>query len=248
MLKSIMQIFFVLILVNAICLPGLAAVRIPRNLDDKDRQAATRILGWGTAGKLLADPFPLGGYSGLEIGVSIVSVPVDDLSRLGAKNVGQQDDFTYPKISIGKGLYNNIDTWLHFIPYSEASGLSEYGGIVRWCFVEAKFFPGTFSLVAHGNAANITNTFSSQTAGADLITGINIGNIGFYLGGGKVYSTARFIGGATGVTDTLRDEITSVEGFHSVLGGSLKLQNLFGVLQIDLYTQPIFSTKIGIKF
>lgn len=224
------------------------AVRIPRNLDDKDRQTATKILGWGTAGKLLADPFPLGGYSGLEVAVSIISVPVDDLSRLGAKNVGAQDSFTYPKISIGKGMYNNIDTWLHFIPYSEATGLSEYGGIFRWCFVEAKFFPGTFSFVAHGNAANITNTFSSQTAGADLITGINIGNIGFYLGGGRVYSTARFIGGATGVTDTLKDEITTVQGFHSVIGGSWKLQSLFAVLQIDLYTQPIFSTKFGVRF
>lgn len=224
------------------------AVRIPKNLDQKDRETATKILGWGTASKLLADPFPLGGYSGLELGVSFISVPVDDLSRLGSKNVGPQDDFTFPKISVGKGLYNNIDSWVHFIPYSESTGLSEYGGIFRWCFIEAKFFPGTFSLVAHGNAANITNTFSSQTAGADLITGINIGRIGFYLGGGRIYSTARFIGGVTGVTDTLKDETVSVEGFHSVLGASLKLQNLFAVVQIDLYTLPIFSTKFGFRF
>lgn len=238
----------VIILLNAVT--SLAAIELPRNMDESDRKQAARILGWGTAGKLLSDPYPLGGYSGLELGVTIESIPTDDLSRLGDKNIASQENFTYPKISIGKGMYNNIDAWLHFIPFDAETGLSEYGGIFRWCFFQAKFFPGTFALIVHGNAANVSNKLASQTGGADLVTGINIGNIGLYLGGGKVSTTARFFGGPpdVGVTDTGYDETVVVDGFHSVIGGSLRLQTLFAVVQIDLYNQPIFSSKFGLRF
>lgn len=231
-----------------------AALIIPRKLRESDREQVVRILGWGTSGKVLSDPYPLGGYPGLELSLSIESVPVDDLSRLGSRTEAQEN-FNYPKISIGKGLYNNIDTWIHFIPFTESTGLSEYGALARWCFFQAKFFPGTFSIVAHGNSTNIANTFTSQSFGADLITGINISNIALFLGGGKIVSSGRFRGGTATVgdpaesyTDSLRDETTTADGFHATIGGSLRISDLLAVLEIDLYNQPVISSKIGFRF
>ncbi len=240
-----------------------AAVSIPRRLSASDREQVVRILGWGTSGKILADPYPLGGYPGLELSLSIESVPVDDLSSLGART-DQQENFTYPKITIGKGLYNNIDTWIHFIPYSEGTGLSEYGALMRWCFFQAKFFPGTFSLVAHGNSTNVANAFTSQAYGLDLITGINISNIALFLGGGKIAATGRFQGGNTDLsyTDSCHlkthgdtssgiicdPESATAEGFHAIIGGSIRIDTLLAVLQIDLYSQPVISSKIGFNF
>lgn len=242
-----MKIVYAILLVLMCAQEVFAAIRIPRNLNESDREQVVRILGWGTSGKILSDPYPLGGYPGFEVGLSYESVPVDDLSRLGDRT-DPQENFSYPKINIGKGLYNNLDTWVHFIPFSESTGLSEYGGIVRWCFYQATFFPGTFSLVAHANSANIQNAFTSQTSGFDLITGITISNIGLFLGGGKVYSYGRFLGGQNGYTSSLQDETTTVDGFHTVIGGSLRFQSMFAVLQIDLYNQPVFSTKLGLRF
>lgn len=245
------RLFFLLLIFQIILIvlinKSQAAIALPKNLDSNDREQVVRILGWGTSGKILSDPYPLGGYSGLEVGLSVESVPVDDLGRLGDRT-DPQENFTYPKITIGKGLYNNIDTWIHFIPFSESTGLSEYGGLLRWCFFQAKFFPGTFSVVIHGNSTNIQNAFTSQAYGADFVTGINISTIALYLGGGKIFSSGRFLGGQQGYTDSQRDETASAEGFHAIIGGSLRVQSIFAALQIDLYSQPVISSKLGLRF
>lgn len=223
------------------------AVTIPTNLDAKDRSSVVEILGLGTSSKLLTIPYPLGGFSGIELGVSVESLPVDNLSRLGDKT-GQQTTFNYPKISIGKGLYNDLDLYVHFIPFNESTGLTEYGGIVRWTMYKSTLLPANIAVVLHGNSSNIDNLFISDSVGGEIIAGINVNSISLYFGYGQVQVRGRFAGGVNGITNSGREENSSVSKGHAIIGGSIFFDPYFVAFQIDQYDTTVMSGKIGTRF
>ena len=239
--------FFVLLFLWS--LHASAEISIPLNLTSEDRKEALRILGLGTSGKLLSNPYPLGGYSGFEFGLAIESVPVEEISRLGSKlSTTQQPDktFNYPKFAIGKGLYKDVDIFLHFIPYNQNTNLSDYGGLVRYCFYQAAFLPASFSLLIHGNNSNVGNLIFTQAIGAELTTGINVGDLALYVGGGRVYVSGRFIARLN--QGALQEESETVDSFHSFFGGTLDFEPIFVAIQIDQFTQTTFSGKLGLRF
>jgi hypothetical protein len=225
----------------------LQAVTIPTNLDGKDRASVVEILGMGTSSKLLTIPYPLGGFSGIEMGVSVESLPVDNLSRLGNKTK-RQTTFNYPKISLGKGLYNDLDLYVHFIPFNESTGLTEYGGIIRWTMYKSTLLPANIALVLHGNSSNIDNLFISDSVGADLVAGINVNYISLYFGYGQVQVRGRFAGGVNGITDSGREETSAVSKGHAIIGGSIFFDPYFVAFQIDQYDTTVMSGKVGIRF
>ena len=227
-----------------------AAISIPSQLNGSDRQRVTEILGLGTSSKLISDPYPLGGYSGVELGVSMESINTEDVGRLGA-TTRREKDFSYAKVSVGKGLYNNLDMFLHFIPYTQNTGFSEYGGILRYCFYQAAFVPASFSILVHANSTNIGNVFFSQTIGLELVSGLNVGNFAMYVGGGQVQSNGRFsrsINAISAGETVARDESNTLAQFHSFVGGSFDVEPYFIALQIDQYTQAVYGGKIGVRF
>lgn len=240
------------VLVLTLLLFGAAAqaeVNIPPNLTASDREEALRILGLGISGKLLTNPYPLGGYSGFEFGLAIESVPVEEISRLGSKLSANQQPaktFNYPKFAIGKGLYKDIDVFLHFIPYNQNTNLADYGGLVRWCFYQAAFLPASFSLIVHGNNSNVGNLIFTQSAGAELATGINVGDLALYVGAGRVFVTGRFVKSLN--PGASQEETATVSSFHSFFGGTLDFEPIFVALQIDQFTQTTFSGKLGLRF
>ncbi|MEK7355008.1 MAG: hypothetical protein AAB250_01065, partial [Bdellovibrionota bacterium] len=138
-----------------------AAILIPANLSASDRVEALKIIGMGTSAKLLSDPYPLGGYDGLEMGLSIESLPTDDLGRLGNRLTAPQQDVAYPKLTIGKGVYNNIDIFIQFTPYTRQDELSQFGGIMRWGFYQAQFQPLSASILLHMNNGNVGNVLTT---------------------------------------------------------------------------------------
>jgi hypothetical protein len=225
-----------------------AAVQIPTGLTKTDRQEALRIIGFGTSSKILSDPYPLGGYDGLEAGISVELLPAGDLGHLGAGLTDPQSDIAFPKFTIGKGLYNNLDLFFHFIPYNQKSELSQWGGTVRWGFYQAFYLPLSTSINLHFNSSNISNLLTSQTVGADIIGGINADNVALYAGGGPLRSSGSFLGGTSGVTDSNSLELESVTGLHFVVGATVHLAQMFIATQIDHYTQTLFSAKIGLRF
>lgn len=233
--------FFSIILFSQLSLAGIG---LPRSLSGPDRQEITEVIGLGSSSKLLSDPYPLGGYSGVELGFQMESINVDDINRLGATQP-KQKDFYYPKFSIGKGLYNNVDVFFHFAPFTQNVGFSEYGGILRVVLHQAAFLPATFSLLVHTNSTNLGNVFYSQSRGADLVAGINVGNFALYIGGGKVEAAGQF---SRDITNTGGDENNFVGGFHSFLGGSFDYEPIFVAFQVDEYTQAVFSSRIGVRF
>jgi hypothetical protein len=233
---------------------ALAEIRIPTDLTLEDRKEALRILGLGTSSKVLSNPYPLGGYSGFEFGLAIESVPVEEISRLGDKlPAGQQAEktFNYPKFAIGKGLYKDIDIFLHFIPYNQNTNLSDYGGVVRYCFYQAAFLPASFSLLLHANNTNVGNLIFTQALGAEVVTGINVNDFALYVGGGRVFVTGRFIASlnqVSGSNPAAVDETETVSSFHSFFGGSIEFEPIFLAFQIDQYTQTVFGAKLGLRF
>lgn len=225
-----------------------AALTLPTGLDSNDRQEALKIVGFGTAAKILSDPYSLGGYSGLEFGLSLESIPTEDLARLGNRLAVPQSDAVVPKFSIGKGLYSGLDLFIHFIPYNQQNRLSQFGGVVRWSFFEASSLPISTSFVLHMNTGDISNQMVTRTYGVDLMGGINVNEVALYAGIGIMQAYGMFVGGSQGVTDSAVLERETVNSPHTVAGGTVRFGSIFLALQLDRYTQSVLSGKIGLRF
>jgi hypothetical protein len=250
------------------------AIEIPKRLDAQDRREVARILGLNTSSKILSNPYPLGGYSGVEIGVSLEVVNIEDLSRLGCQpgeagcpttQVSEDKELKYPRISIGKGLYKNIDFFLNFVPPMH-DDISDFGGMARWSFFHAKFLPINLSLLAHANRMNIKDALISENVGAEILAGVNVNNFAFYFGGGYLRSEVTFLGGdgqsgsvdagdeqadrpadpkLNRDTNTLTETIYST---HSLVGVSVHFSDIFAAFQIDRYRDPVMSFKLGVRY
>lgn len=235
----------------SICLSSSHAhgsLTLPTGLSSTDRQEALKIVGFGTAAKILSDPYSLGGYSGLEFGLSFESIPTEDLARLGNRLPVPQSDTTIPKFTIGKGLYSGLDFFIHFIPYNQQNRLSQFGGVVRWSFFEASSLPLSSSLVVHMNTSDISNQMVTRTYGLDLMGGINVNEVALYAGIGVMQSFGSFVGGSLGVTESSLLEQETVSTLHTVAGGTFRMNSVFVALQLDRYTQSVLSGKIGLRF
>ena len=226
-----------------------AAVQFPRGMTPQQRQEVLRILGLSIGGKVLSDPYPLGGYTGLELGVTLESIPIEDISNLGT-NGSPQDEATYMGLTMGKGVYNNVDLFLHFVPYMPRTEISRYGAMVRWGFYQAQFLPLSLSVNVNAEIANFSNVMSARTVGADLVGGINVKNLALYVGAGPVSSTGTFIGGpaSSPFTDTGNKQRETVKTLHSVIGVSVGFGDISLTAELDRYTQPVYSGKIGFRF
>lgn len=230
-------------------------IEIPTQLSATDRKDVVQILGISTSSKSISNPYPLGGYSGLELGLSLEFVDTQDLSRLGSKTE-PDPEFRYPRLTIGKGLYNDLDFFVHFIPYNENSNVSEYGAMVRWSFFEAQFLPVNLSLLLHGNQLNVSDSFTNQTLGAELMCGINTNNFALYFGGGQLKARGEFqSGGSNSIIDpsdpalslktkTIRE---TVRQSHSFVGFSLHFADYFLAAQIDRYEDVVYAVNLGLR-
>ncbi len=230
--------------------PAFAAIQLPKNMSVADREEALRIVGFGTSSKILSDPYPLGGHAGFEAGLSLENVVAEDLSRLGNGVRPPQQEVLLSKLTIGKGVYNDVDLFLQFTPYTKQEELAQYGGFVRWGFYQASYLPVGLSLIAHVNSANIGNQLNARSYGADLIAGVNVDNLALYIGGGVIESSGIFLVDEPTPTDPeARAQAKSlVTGSHALVGANLRFSQFFLSLQIDRYTLPVFSAKLGVRF
>lgn len=226
---------------------ALSVTEIPKNLSRDDREAALGILGFGSAAKLLSSPYPLGGYHGVEMGVSSEYIPMADVASLGAKT-SSRSDINYLNLTLGKGLFYNVDALLQFIPMPQDESISGFGGQLRWGFYEAKFMPAELSVVLHGSTANFHNVVAAETTGMDLIGSVNMKDVSLFFGAGQARSVGTFIGGAGGVTDSGKTETSGLYSPHTLFGISIKMSNVFIAMQVDRYVQSNYSGKLGLRF
>lgn len=246
MLRILTTVF--IILVSDVLISGVAwSATLPKNLSASERETTLNILGFGAASKLLSSPYPLGGFQGVEVGFTSEFIPLSEVASLGAKSPSRTD-LNYFNLTIGKGLFYNVDVLLHFIPMPQDESISGYGGQVRWGFYETKFMPAALSLVIHGSGTNFSNVLSAETSGLDLVGSVNMRDVSLFFGTGQARSVGSFVGGAGGVTDSGNTEATDVSSPHTVFGISVKMSNVFLALEVDRYVQSTYAGKLGLRF
>jgi hypothetical protein len=233
-------------------LDSQARIEFPSGLSSKDRQSIMQILGFGSATKVLSNPYPLGGYLGIEVGFTSDVIETSQISNLGNK-AKSKDQVSFTSLSFGKGLYQNVDIFLQFTPFTESDAITAFGGHLRYGFFEASYLPIHLSLVLHGNSVNFQNQFVSDCFGSALIGGISVKDVTLYVGLGFATTYGNFIG--LGGTDSQGNLINSNEsvkesifGFHRLAGLHINFSDLFMALQIDRYVEPTYSAKLGLRF
>jgi hypothetical protein len=255
------------ILCNILAINAHAGVIIPYGLTAEDRKEVVRILGISSSTKMLTTPYPLGGYDGFEFGVSLEIIDTEPLAKMGCSpgvgacpNTGDgPHDFQLARFMVGKGLYNNLDLFLHFAPLTSTSNVSSYGGALRYAFFEAQFLPVSASAIVHVTHINVNDELDALTYGADLMFGVVTRDFSAYFGLGQVRAEGTFIGAAGGSgskVDPADPEVdaytktvpTRVTQTHSFVGVSWQLARLFIAGEIDRYPDPVYSARIGLRF
>ncbi len=237
----------------ALCIPVLfshsaqAILNLPKNLNENEMKKTTEILGFSSAEKILSNPYPLGGFDGVEIGFSTEVISTGDLSSLGAK-ASSQSETNYSLVTLGKGLYNNIDLFVQFSPFTQEENINNFGGQFRWGFYQADYLPAHLSFVASGNAVNFQNKISTVSTGFDLVAGFSVQDLTLYTGLGWVRVIGTFSGGSEGITASGTSARVDLSESHYVGGVNLKFSKAFLALEIDRYTQATYSAKLGTRF
>ncbi|WP_157684611.1 hypothetical protein [Bdellovibrio bacteriovorus] len=220
---------------------------LPRNLSQTDQGRALEILGFGSSSKILNNPYPLGGYKGLEIGLTTEFIPLEDLSVLG-DGTKDKGEFNYYTLTLGKGIYYNFDTYVYFTPAVQGRDFQNFGAQVRWGFYEFSFFPLSLSTIVYGGAANFSNLVNISTFGGDLVATVTMDNVAIYAGGGTIRAVGKFIGGASGITDDQETREQSRNDVHSVFGINVAFAKVFFAMEVDRYTDTVYSGKLGVRF
>lgn len=249
--------FVSFVLIFLLSVSAVASLQIPSGLSASDRRKALEILGLSSSAKILGNPYPLGGFSGVEIGYTTEVISTGDLSTLGGKSESQRET-SYSLLSLGKGLYHNVDLFLQFTPFQQGEDVSNFGGQIRWGFYQADYLPAHLSVVAYTNSTNFQNKISALSTGADLIVGFSVQDMTLYTGIGFARATGTFMGGDDGITapelnpstglmsrETKSEEVSAS---HYVGGINVKFAKLFFAMQIDRYTQATYSAKLGTRF
>ena len=241
------RLFLLFCLCSVTAFQAKAATAIPQNLSASDRTRVLQIIGYGSGAKILDDPYPLGGYSGVEIGLAVEIIPTEELASLG-NTTNSHGNISYETLTFSKGLFYNVDVMVYFSPFVSGDPVSNYGGTLRWGFYEASFFPLTLTALVYAGGMNYGNELNVNTMGADLIATLNISHLALYVGGGQLQAQGTFIGGPDGVTDTGDTLKTNIRSTHTVAGLSFSLGQAFAAVELNHCTDANYSGKLGFRF
>lgn len=261
--------FFISIVVGTIGFYA-NALELPKGLTAADRLEVVQTVGLGSSEKMLTNPYPLGGYSGFEIGYSMEFINVRDINHLGCAvgssgcpntEVPDDNEFRFSRFTIGKGLYHDIDLFFSFAPPVGGSNISDYGASIRWAFYQAAFLPLTFSAVVSGNRMNVGDEYITKNFGGDLMLGVTVDSFSLFFGGGETWSSGTFMvyqdpanpgNGTVSSTDpdagSSGSVTTRTQNAHVFVGFSLQYENLFAAAEIDHYHDSVYSAKVGLRF
>lgn len=232
-------------------------LELPKELNASDRSDMIKILGMSTSSKLLSSPHALGGDSGVELGVAMEMVSIEDLNALGSQVENSESEFRYPRFSLAKGLFYDLDLHLHFVPFNHSSRVSQYGGLLKWMLYDSPSFPMNLSVAIHADSINVSDAFTCKSIGAMAIFGFTIDAMSLYFGGGQVISRGVFLSGAGGdaiVAPSDRDVNSgfntlsqSETALHSFVGLNLNAKIFFVAFQLDRYRDSVYSAKVGFR-
>ncbi len=234
-------IIFILLPIN----PSYAKVLLASGLNAQEREKLVHTLGMNLSTKLLSAPFPLGGFPGYEIGINVEEIDLSSSTLLI-----QPSKLRYPKFSFAKGLFNDMDLYFDFTPPLRQTTISQYGILLKWSFFQGKFLPIVWSLLVHNNTSNVDDSITSNSTGVEVTAGFSFERASFYAGVGQVKTISKFVGVREGsnFTDTGLAESLSVTHIHSLIGFTYAYSKVFVSAQVDRYKEPVYSTKVGLRF
>jgi hypothetical protein len=134
--------------------------------------------------------------------------------------------------------------FFNFIPYDQTSGVGIYSGAGRWTFFQATFVPASFSVLVHAGNSNFQNKIITQTAGGDLITGVDVDPFSFYFGLGFIHGQGQF---SSTLTSDLLAANQVATSFHTVMGLNISISDMFLAFEIDSYSKIMLGLKIGAR-
>lgn len=236
-----------MIILMSLLLFPIWGIEIPNQLTRDDQTRMLEIIGLGAQPKVLTNAYPLGGMSGVELSLTVESINTQEIAELGATSP-KTEHFYYPTLTIGKGLYNNSDIFIHFTPPRKTQELNRFGASYRWSFYQALFLPLNFSVIVHAGTTNLKNKITTKNLGGDLAVGLMLSHFSFTLAGGYANSSGQFTGGASGITISTNQENQKVESTHFMFGAAYNFEPFFIGVAIDRYVTTVYSLKTGVLF
>lgn len=223
----------------------------PVGLSKVERQTLLSTMGFGTAPKVLSNPYPLGGYEGWEVGMSSEFLSLQKVAGLGNAPVGQtpsRGEFNFYNVSLSKGLFQNIDTALSFMPSLQGESIAGFGASLRWTFYESPYIPLALATNVYGGGVNVQSKLSSQTTGVDLLCTMAMEDLALYFGLGQAKVVGVFTGGSGGLTDNGETTKEGLSSSHSLFGLAFQLAKMQIAFQVDRYVDPIYGIKVGLRY
>ena len=238
------------------------AFTIAKGLNSSDRREVTRTMGLNSAYKILTSPYPLGGFSGWEVGYSVEVIDVRELHEIGRADVTHESSWRYSRLTFGKGLYNNVDVFISFVPPTGDVPMSDFGGMVRWSVYQASYLPINMSILGHANQTSFANRFSNRNVGVEGNIGVTLENFAAYFGFGFLAAKAQFLGPDTNgvcnddctvddgasVNYLTRSVSQSISATRSVVGFTYKYSRLFAAAEVSRVDRAVYSMKVGLRY
>lgn len=224
-----------------------AALKIPNGLDHNERKEFMKLIGFASSYKYLAQGYILGGYQGLELATTAENIPFSKTNYLSQTSI-EESDRVLQSISIGKGLFQNVDIFFTFSPFLFQNQMSSYGAGIRYIFYEEENRPLNIGFLLHGNGFNISNLVGIQTSGVDIIGNYYKDYWTFYMGLGLARSIGSFVGGVNGVTEDQTGADEDIFQNRYYVGLSYNFGSYAVSFQVDRVYSETFSAKLGTRF
>lgn len=219
----------------------------PNNLDKNNRQTILDYFAPSASANILGAPYPLGGYSGLEVGLSYHQLPSSLLSHLNTSPPSTDKDSFYPLLTVGKGFYLNTDVLVSLSPFVGLSALSHFSFQVRHEIWRSPSNIFRITGLAYGGSANLKDQLNLQTEGLDFIATATVKKASFYFGWGTYVASGLFLGGINGMTDSLINEKETKVGSRQILGFEWPIDNYFIAAEVNRMNLPYYSIKLGAR-
>jgi hypothetical protein len=226
---------------------SVAEFSLSSGLTKENRVSVLEVLGLGSSVKNISTLAPLGTDSGLEVAIAFEFINTDTINNY-ITDKQSQNTLYYPKIIIGKGIYDHLDLYFQFIPYTATFGISEFGSLLRYNFYKMTDSPFYITGMIHANSANFNNQLVSRNLGTDLMFGYGPSPLSVFTTLGWTGAYGKFVGGTNGITDTGVPEKEEVNALHAALGINSQWNYLNMTLSLDYYVEPVYTAKISLIF
>lgn len=228
------------------------ALQFPSSMSSDQVSQLSKLIGTNTASKVIGSPYAIGGHDGLELGMSLEWLDLNDIKNLGS-GVEHHQDLRFSRIMIGKGLYYDVDVFWHFSPLSFGNNFKDFGVLLRWGFYHPDNGPWTVSLVFSSNSMNLNDVYFNNNLGADLVLGFNRYRWSVYAGLGVLKSFSRinpYLNGQAITASGMRERYDH-GAFRTQLGAQYsfgeKMRYYTGI-QFDQVSEFSAGVKLGTRF